>query len=181
MSIKRRKVRDGVIVAEQVTLELSNASAADAIALFREIMPTGAEMIESQRSWAQSLIDSGITGSRAKYARNVVTSARLATDAIGTDDADRAVVHVMNMMRSAWRIDVKAVEPQIVTGTRQRRGGDKGRETKSEAIRKRNQEWQRLANQHWAKHASWNVSEVARHIDLTRERTIRRVIKKLAT
>ncbi|MGH8523818.1 MAG: hypothetical protein ACREXY_06255 [Gammaproteobacteria bacterium] len=180
MPIKREKVRDGVLVAEKITLT-SPATAAEGFAFFRELWPAAEDMIERQRSWAQSLLDShNVSGSRAKYAEHVVACAKLAADAVQKNDARMAVVHTMNMMRSVWRVDVKAIEPEIVTGAKQRRGGDKGRAAKSEGLEERNKAWQTAADRIWAKHPTWGLSEVARKINPLQERTIRRRIKKPA-
>lgn len=172
--IKRRKVRDGVIVSDEISIDLTSGDPVD----FEELRKftffrTTEERIKALQEHARAALDSERT--RAKYAADAI---RAFDDALRhmekitdqkTKDAINDVAYcLLNACQSLWRTDVKSVEPAIVTGakaTKQRReAGFSSGEQAQEERRPEWDRWQQLANDLWAANPRLSARAVAKRI-----------------
>jgi hypothetical protein len=188
--IKRSKVCDGVIVNEEISIDLTSGEPAD-IEELRKItfFQTAEDRIKALQEHARTALNS--EGTRATYAADAIRAfddALRHLQKISDPKARKSVNDVsyclLNACQSLWRTDVKGVEPTIVTGikvAKQRRdagfsSGEQVREERKSVWDR----WQRLANAKWAANPRLSARDVAKQIAGPGEKveTIRRRIRK---
>ncbi|MNN79225.1 hypothetical protein D3C81_1958490 [compost metagenome] len=92
---------------------------------------------------------------------------------------------LLNAFQSMWRVDVKKIEPQVVTGGKIRTGGEKGRSGRIETSTARKVKWQLRADELRAEQLGEGrpamsinkMAEIMEKENLGSAQTIRRAIK----
>ena len=183
--VRKEKVRDGVIVAEMVSVDLTGSDAAAQIAGLREIFPDAAKLIAKYRAKVKTIIDGGAFGSRLRYAQDAAERFDLAAKYLGNiidkparENADGVALNLLWAMEALWRVDVKRVEPEIVTGAKLRTKAKRENDRRARQANDEHAEWQRKASEIWGQNSRLTASDVAKRIDPIRWGTIRRYIRK---
>lgn len=185
--IKREKVRDGVLVAEQITVDMTGSDVRAQFEALRQLacFQTGAELLQGYRAKAKAIVESGGKGNRMKYAATAVEyfdDASRALSEVGDpasrEKADWAIRNLLFAMQSLWRAEVKKFERELVSGAKSTRGAKNANDIRAGEAATQRREWQRQADAHWRKNARLSASDVAKLIDDQRWDYIRRFIKK---
>jgi hypothetical protein len=192
MTIKREKQRHGIIVQEALTSDALEGDDVAALEAEWDIVdPGAAAMLGGYIASAEAVIAStsklskgGKRMARWMAARQTKIHAAEAIKYLAAGDAEQATWNALVAARAAWIMDVKSVEPQVVTGSKVRRPFENQNNEASTIAADRYAEWQRLANVEWTKrqHVNKSASDIARLIAAPGENpnTIRRHIKKLS-
>lgn len=193
MTINRKTQRHGIIVQKVLTSDaLDGGDAATVKAEWDEVDPDAAAILRGYIAAADDVMtrtpkfakDGRKRAAIWMAARATRIHARAAIDHLDKGDAENAVWNALVAAHNAWIMDVKSVEPQIVTGSRVRRPFESQNKDSAANAIDRYAEWQRRANEKWAQplHANKSVSCVAKLIVEAGENwdTIRRHIKKLS-
>ena len=185
-------VRDGVIVRESIHIELTDNDDGTAImAAFKQmaVFQSPAERIAVHRAAAQAVIDSGATGSRLEYAKNAVLYFEWSlgyltkiVDPKSLKHAQDAIVDLIRAFEAQWCMDVKEVEPEIITGAKQRRSNKRGNIAKAATAQEKYKKLQIAADIIWAANRNLTKSRVAKlvakKLDIVPSETIRKHIIK---
>lgn len=189
--ISRKKVRDGIIVAEMVSVDLTKP-ADEVIEALKQLasFQSPEERISAHLAAAQQVVESGAEGNRLNYAQDAVRHFNSAldylqkiTDLTSRKIANDMVTELIRAFESAWRVDVKEIEPVVVTGARANRqrsraGIASGAERQAERTPEWNR-WQKRATELRLKHPEWYASaifnSVGEEFGVTREAVAKRV------
>lgn len=140
--ITRRQVRDGLIVGEEVSINLETGDVSKELDAFRQLFPAVPELVKAYAEKAQRAIDGGATGTRLKYANDALWQSGQVIRYLQKGDAPSAVQHSLWMMQCLWRMDFKQVEPEVFTGVRaQRQRINAGIGSGQERTAERKAEW----------------------------------------
>ena len=187
----KKKVSDGIIANHIVSVELNGDPnqtllAVKSIAAFRGIEERIQEMKEHLNASAQE------GGTRAKYAADGIRALAEASkhlDKIQDPKANKAARDMayclLNAFQSLWRVDVKQIEPEVVTGGKIRSGGEKGRTDRIKTSTARKVKWQLRADELRAEQLDQGrpamsinkMAEIMEKENLGNAQTIRRAIK----
>ncbi len=184
--VRRTKVRDGIIVGERVTVDLCQLEPADALEAMRSVgaFSLTERIIEGYAERARMVVAEGAVGSRLAYAENAIWQAGQVLRFLAENKSSGAVRHALWMMQSLWRVDMKEVEPVVLTGARVRKPFDSANKRKKNEAGQRVGEWQARAAKAWGnpQHADKGKSDIAKLIAQPGENwdLIRRRIKKPA-
>lgn len=204
MTVKRKVVRDGVIRAEVIHVDPTTGNSADDLVKFAAqslAASEPAQMVAAYRRHAEAMLkvlpnaNKPLSKANRSEVRKPENNRRLAAEAvlrqadetmtyIEQNNAVLAVQSAMWMMCSVWFLDVKEVEPEIVTGVKTRGGAARGNQMRKKTAAELHAEWQVLANEKWAdpQHANKGNIAIAKLIARPGEKpgTIRNRIKKLS-
>lgn len=183
--VRRSKVRDGVIAAEYVEVNVEGMPASEVARELRELA-SFQSLAERLESHSVRLRDAACgEGPRARYAEQalryfgwVASDLAKVADAGERRRAEGLLLDLLRGMESAWRVDVKQIEPEIVTGAKSRRGSRKGNSAKAAEATAKHEAWQAKAEAIWRKNPLLSPRDVARRIDPERWDYIRKRITK---
>lgn len=178
--VTRRKVRDGVLVSEEVHIDLTAGTPAEQIAAAMEAMPSVAGQVEAYARKAQDVVDAGAKGSRLQYAQDALWQARELHRYLQKGNAAGAVQHALWMMQCLWRMDVKGIEPTILTGARSRQARDRGRQEQARKARAKVERIQARAEKIWEIEPGLTITAVAKKIDPQNWDSVRKLFRKPA-
>lgn len=178
MTHTTRKQQAGVIAQEVVTVDANDPKNWTQSMMMLGALQTAAQRIEAHRTKALQAIDAGAAGPRLDAARTAVRLFDAALACIARKDTEGAILNTITAMECMWTLDVRAVEPEIITGAKSRRGSSKGNREKQSAADQQKKIWQAKANEIWRRHRAWSAAEVARHIDKDRADYIRKRISR---
>lgn len=149
----KTKVADGIITNHIVSVEFDGDPdkamlAVKSIAAFRSVE----ERIQELKDHLLGAAQNG--GAQAKYAADSAEALENALKHLAKIQnpkerkAARDMAYcLLNACQSMWRVDVKKIEPQVVTGEKIRRGGEKGRTDRVRTSTLRKEAWQLRADQ----------------------------------
>ena len=187
----KKKVTDGIIANHIVSVELNDDPnqtllALKSIAAFRGIEERIQEMKEHLQEAAKN------RGTQSKYAADSAEALENALRHLAKIEnpkelkAARDMAYcLLNAFQSMWRVDVKKIEPQVVTGEKIRRGGEKGRTDRIKTSNAQKVKWQLRADELRAEQLdqgrpAMSINKIAEIMELEKlgkKETIRRAIK----
>lgn len=173
MTIKRESRRHGIIVQEVLTSDaLDGDDVATLQAEWDEVDPGAAEMLRGYIAAAEDVMartPKFAKGGRKRMARWVAARetkihAAEAIKCLAAGDAELATWNALVAARAGWIMDLKSIEPQIVTGSRVRRPFESQNKESAANADDRYARWQRRASEKWAQpqHANKSASDVAK-------------------
>lgn len=151
--ITKKKVRDGIISNVEVSIDLTSHEMPDIselqnLAFFQSTEGRIRALQDHLRKAAQD------GGNRARYADDAIRAfddALRNLEKISDPKAKKAASDMayclLNACQSLWRVDIKQVEPEVITGAMSRRGGAKGRQIRTQEAQEKRTRWQHRANQ----------------------------------
>lgn len=178
MTITRKRVRDGIIVHDVLITDLQG-DAATVAGEIEHVDPGASGVLAGYADAAdRTMAECEKWSPRWRAARAMRIHAREAARYLREGDAELSTWNALQAAHHAWVADVKMVEPAIVTGTKSRRGADKGRAVRKAALNPEHARWRATATAMRAANPKLSNSDIAVAIDPDRWHTIRRVIAK---
>jgi hypothetical protein len=172
--IKRRKVRDGVIVNEEISIDLTSGEMPD----IQELMKLGCFMtVEDRIKAIQERVKPALesNGTRRKYAADTIEGFDLVLRLLSKFEEPKTkkavsdlIYCLQNAYQSLFRTDIKALEPDIVNGVKtakQRRdAGISSRDIRIEVRQPEWDKWQALANAIFKRNPQKSKREICREV-----------------
>lgn len=181
----KKKVTDGIIANHIVSVELNDDPnqtllAVKSIAAFRGIE----ERIQEMKEHLQEAAKNG--GTQSKYAADSAEALENALRHLSKIKnqkelkAARDMAYcLLNAFQSMWRVDVKKIEPQVVTGGKIRRGGLNGVEKLQKAREPEHQKLKEAADELRREFPGETKNQIAKRMEkrgLGKQGTIRKII-----
>jgi hypothetical protein len=152
--ITKKTARDGIISNTEVSIDMASDEMPDISELQQLAF---FQSTEDRIGWLKDHLKQAAEEagwSRARYATDAIRAFDDAlrhlgkiTDPKAKKHAMDAAYYLLNACQSLWRVDVKQIEPEVMTGARTRKGGAKGREARTQEANGKRERWQCRADQ----------------------------------
>ena len=178
-------VRDGVFLHRKARIDNPDRMTAEN---WREAWPSFRDEIAALRADFQTQSDadtSGVRWNRAAVAARALDFVVEKLDAITDPQSKKLAVdacyNMMLAMLEKRYLDVKRIEPEIITGAKNRTGMRNGNATRVAEANASKAAWQREADKIWSRNPRLTPAAVARLIDPNRAGYIRKKIVRHVT
>lgn len=171
--MKRKRLTSGVISSEVVEVrpdECDTSSLADALRAMAA-MQSGRQRVQAHLEAAESAASSATTDEQSRLANTAVRLLTEALSLINREEADGVAWNIITALECLWRVDVRQVEPQIITGAKSRNGGAKGNKARAKTAGRSAGLWQRMADEEWRKVPSRSIRDVADRVSALLRKT----------